>query len=79
MTESNDQTKAEAHASELGVSREEKARLLIERAGEIQASLGSLARRCFGPENGVDLELPPRNSHQPMDLNREFAKNPFET
>ena len=30
--------------------------------------LGELFRRYFGPDHGIDLELPSRELHEPVDL-----------
>lgn len=46
-----------------GRSMEEEARLILGNAVGCEAStrdLASIIRSYFGPENGVDLELPPR-------------------
>ncbi|HEY4344523.1 MAG TPA: plasmid stabilization protein [Parvibaculum sp.] len=54
-------------AAEHGKSMEEEAREIL-RAGlassvaNASESLADIARRLFGPENGVDLQLPPRGS-----------------
>ncbi len=55
-------------AAEQGVSMEEEVRRIIKRSVAAPESLSQLALQCFGPENGVELELPPRQQHEPMDL-----------
>ena len=47
-----------------GISVEEEVREILQRAVSTPERLGDLARRCFGPE-GVELELPPREPHEP--------------
>uniref|UniRef100_UPI004056EB6F hypothetical protein n=1 Tax=Candidatus Electronema sp. TaxID=2698783 RepID=UPI004056EB6F len=36
----------------------------------LQLSLGDLALQCFGPDAGVDLELPERTPHQPLEMDQ---------
>ena len=55
-------------AAEHGVSMEEEVRQIIRRAVAAPERLGELAVRCFGPAHGVELDLPPRPPHEPMDL-----------
>ena len=43
-----------------GVSMEEEVRCLIAKAVAAPEGLGALALECFGPDHGVELELPPR-------------------
>ncbi len=57
-----------ARARQHGVSMEEEARRIIHRAVAAPERLGELARQCFGPAHGVELELPPREPHEPLDL-----------
>lgn len=57
-----------SRAAEHGVSMEEEVRGLIARAVSAPQNLGTFALRCFGSENGVELELPPRQLHEPVDL-----------
>ena len=50
-----------ARAAEHGRSMEEEARRILSDACETRPeTLVDVARRLFSPENGVDLELPPR-------------------
>ena len=49
----------QARASEHGVSMEEEVRQILQEAVSISKRLGDFALECFGPENGVDLELRP--------------------
>jgi len=51
-----------------GVSMEEEARRILEEAVRAPDLLGDLALGIFGPERGVDLELPDRTPHEPLDL-----------
>lgn len=62
--------KLRARAVEHGTSMEEEVRRIIRRAVAAPERLGHFALRCFGPEHGVDLELPPREHHEPLDLDR---------
>ncbi len=55
-------------AARHGVSMEEEARRILKRAVAAPDRLGELAVECFGPADGVELELPPREPHQPPDL-----------
>ena len=53
--------RAEKH----GVSMEEEVRRILELAVAAPDRMGDLAREYFGAA-GVDLELPPREPHEPM-------------
>ena len=55
-------------AARSGVSMEEEVRRILNRAVAAPERLGDLMISYFGPENGVDLELPPRKPHEPPDL-----------
>ncbi len=57
-----------ARAKGHGVSMEEEARRIIHRAVAAPERLGELARQCFGPAHGVELELSRRQPHEPLDL-----------
>lgn len=57
-----------ARAASHGVSMEEEARRILRDALCASERIGDLALHLFGPEHGVDLELPPRNAHPPVDL-----------
>lgn len=54
-------------ASKHGVSMEEEVRQILRRAVSAPERLGDLALEYFG-EDGVDLELPPREPHEPMSV-----------
>lgn len=60
--------KLKARAADHGVSMEEEVRRILQRAVAAPERLGELALRLFGPVHGVDLELPPREKHEPPDL-----------
>ena len=47
------------------LSMEEEVRRILRRAVMAPERLGDLALSCFG-DNGVELELPPREPHDPM-------------
>ena len=51
-----------------GVSMEEEARQILQRAVAAPERLGEFAIRLFGPAHGVELPLPPRGIHEPLDL-----------
>lgn len=51
-----------------GVSMEEEARRILREAVSAPERLGDLAVRIFGPTHGVDLQLPQRTPHEPLDL-----------
>lgn len=55
-------------AAKHGVSMEEEARRILKDAVSAPDRLGDLALRIFGPEHGVDLRLPERTTHEPLDL-----------
>ena len=55
-------------AARHGVSMEEEVRQILREAVSAPERLGDLAVRVFGPTHGVDLELPDRGSHMPVDL-----------
>lgn len=55
-------------ATRHGVSMEEEARRILKRAVSSPERLGDLFVKVFGPANGVDLDLPPREPHEPLDL-----------
>jgi len=55
-------------AEEHGISMEEEVRRLIAQAVSVPENLSALALECFGPDNGMDLDLPPRQSHEPVNL-----------
>ncbi len=55
-------------ATRKGVSMEEEARQILKRAVSPPERLGDLFLKVFGPAKGVDLELPPREPHEPLDL-----------
>ena len=55
-------------AAKHGVSMEEEVRRILNNAVSAPDHPGDLAIRIFGPEHGVDLQLPERAPHEPMDL-----------
>jgi len=50
------------------VSMEEEVRQILKRAVSPPERLGDFFLKVFGPAQGADLELPPREPHEPMDL-----------
>lgn len=59
-----------ARAASHGVSMEEEARRILKEAVSGCERIGDLALRLFGSGQGVDLELPRREPHEPIDLGR---------
>lgn len=57
-------------AAERGVSVEEEARQILERALAEPDKLGTFALQLFGPKNGIDLELPKREYNEVLDLSK---------
>ena len=55
-------------AARHGVSMEEEVRAILRSSVAAPERLSELARECFGPEGGVELELPSREAHDPPDL-----------
>ena len=53
-------------ATRKGVSMEEEARQILKRAVSPPERLGDLFLKVFGPLGGADLEIPPREPHEPM-------------
>ena len=51
-----------------GISMEEEVRQILKRAVAPPERLGDLFLKVFGPDRGVDLEIPPREPHEPMDF-----------
>lgn len=52
-------------AARHGVSMEEETRQILKRAVSPPERLGDLFLKVFGPGRGVDLELSPREPHEP--------------
>lgn len=55
-------------AARHGVSMEEEARQILTRATSPPERLGDLFLKVFGPSRGVDLDLPRRKPHEPVEL-----------
>ncbi|MDJ0872025.1 MAG: hypothetical protein QNJ87_09655 [Gammaproteobacteria bacterium] len=55
-------------AARHGVSMEEEVRRILREAVSGPERLGDVAVGIFGPKHGVDLELPERKQHMPVDL-----------
>ena len=47
---------------------EEEARRILKRAISAPERIGDLFLNYFGPANGVALEIPPKEPHEPLDL-----------
>lgn len=58
----------QSRAAKHGVSMEEEARQILRRAVAPPTRLGDFFLEAFGAEGGADLELSPRKSHEPLDL-----------
>jgi len=57
-----------ARAAQRGVSMEEEACRILKGAVSPPERLGDLLLKMFGPAGGVDLDLAPREPHEPLDL-----------
>ncbi len=55
-------------AASRGVSMEEEARRILKAAVTAPERLGDVALQIFGPQHGVDLELPEHAPHEPTEL-----------
>ena len=55
-------------AAKHGVSMEEEARRILKEAVSAPDQLGDLALKIFGPKHGIDLQLPERAPHEPIEL-----------
>jgi len=55
-------------AAQHGVSMEEEVRRILNEVVSAPERLGDLALKMFGPNRGVDLELPKRSLHEPVEL-----------
>ena len=51
-----------------GVSMEEEVRQILKRAVSAPERIGDLFLEIFGPARASDLELPPHEPHEPVDL-----------
>jgi len=56
-------------AAKHGVSMEEEVRRILRCAVSAPERLGDFALEIFGSKYGVELELPARKPHEPLDLN----------
>lgn len=56
---------------------EEEARQILKRALAAPERLGDLFVKHFGMDRGVDLELPGREPHEPMDWGREESGSEY--
>lgn len=57
-------------AAKHGVSMEEEVRCILKQAVSVPERLGDLFLEYFGPANGVELEIPPREPHEPLALSQ---------
>ncbi len=55
-------------AAQHGVSMEEEARRILKRAIAAPDRMGDLFLMYFGPANGIKLEIPSRETQEPIDL-----------
>lgn len=60
--------KLRLRAAKHGVSTEEEVRRILRRAVTSPQRLGDLALETFGQAHGVELELPQRVPHEPVEL-----------
>ena len=61
-------SRLETRAARRGVSLEEEARRILQRALAAPDGVGELATGLFGSSFGVNLELPAHGPHDPVDL-----------
>ena len=57
-------------AAKHGVSMEEEVRQILKRSVEAPERLGDLALKYFGQTEGIELEIPVRNPHEPTDFSK---------
>jgi antitoxin FitA len=57
-----------------GVSIEEEVRSILEQAVAPRERLGDLFLEVFGPKRGVDLEIPEREIHPPLDFGMKRSR-----
>ena len=55
-------------AAQKGVSMEEEVRRILNEAVSAPERVGDLALKIFGPMRGIDLELPQRIPHEPLNV-----------
>ena len=55
-------------AARHGVSMEEEVRRILKQAVAAPEKLGDLMYELFGPDDGVELELPVRGNREPLDF-----------
>lgn len=55
-------------AAKHGVSMEEEVRRILNETVSAPAKLGDLALKIFSPNRGIDLELPERTPHEPVEV-----------
>jgi antitoxin FitA len=55
-------------AARHGISMEEEVRQILTRAVSPPERMGDLFLKIFGPAKGADLELPPREPHDPVEF-----------
>lgn len=55
-------------AQEQGISMEELVRRILKDVTSRPANIGTFFLKCFGAENGIELEIPSRQTHEPIDL-----------
>lgn len=60
----------QVRAAKHGVSMEEEARQILKSAISAPEQMGDLFLKYFGSASGVTLELPPRETHEPVDLSQ---------
>ncbi|MBI1181469.1 MAG: hypothetical protein GC201_13010 [Alphaproteobacteria bacterium] len=58
--------RAERH----GVSMEEEVRRILQDVVNPPERISEIARRYFGPEHGIRLEPPERETHDPIDFSK---------
>ena len=61
-------TRLRVRAASHCFSMEEEVRQILKEAVAAPERMGDLALQLFGPQHGVDLELPDHRSHDPVDF-----------
>lgn len=59
-------TRLRIRAAHHRISMEEEARRILRQAVTTPKRLGDLSVQFFGPESGVELELPQHDPHEPL-------------
>lgn len=61
-------SKLRIRAAHHGISMEEEVRRILKQAVSNSLQLGDFAVQLFGDKHGIELELPDKEFHEPLDL-----------